>query len=177
MQALPGPSPPSIGTSAPAECACLDGHPVQFVVSSSSMVPLRSEGVAGPPGLRTAAAGSGEYVPVALNTASRATRPHRFQVRTEPRTPRSSSRQLSHECTADPLLGDDRQQARVPRPRTGSPYGGRVMRARFSGPRRKRVHRDSRRDSPSSGIPPVPHVDRVNRAGVPRLMRGEPAAE
>jgi len=54
---------------------------------------------------------------------------------------------------------------------------GRVMRARCSGRRRKRVRRDSRRNSPSSDIRPVPHADRVGPSGHPRLMSGEPAAE
>ena len=114
---------------------------------------------------------------VAPDAASRATRSLRFRVRTNQNA--AIVNWAVQPDTTDPSPGDDddRRQARVPRPRTGSPRGGRVMRARCSELRRKRARRGSRRDSPSGGIRPVPHVDRIERRSVPRLLKGEPAAE
>ena len=77
------------------------------------------------------------------------------------------------------VLGTGRRQSRVPRPLTGSPYGGRVMRVRVSG--RCRIASNSRIQSRrgSGGLRPVSsHADLVDtrRTRDPRLSENEHAA-
>ena len=178
LQPLPGPSPPGVGPSAPApaECACLDGYPVRFAAGcSSDPASARNASVdrRGCPQLRLDRVIASRSLPNGRTVESDASAP---LSETDGDQNAAIVSRAGRPRRADPLLGDD-QQARVPRPRTGSPCGGRVMRARYSGLRRKRVRRGSRRDIPSSGIRPVPHVDCIDSTGVPRLPRGEPAAE
>ena len=64
-----------------------------------------------------------------------------------------------------------RRRARVPRPRAGSPRGGRVMGAREAGRSRRRLGIPVRRNRSSSDRPGTPRVDRAvsRRRRVPRL--------
>ena len=77
------------------------------------------------------------------------------------------------------VLGTGRRQSRVPRPVTGSPYGGRVMRVRVSGRRRIASNSRIRSRRGSGGLRPgSSHADLVGtrRTRDPRLSENEHAA-
>ena len=77
------------------------------------------------------------------------------------------------------VLGTGRRQSRVPRPLTGSPYGGRVMRVRVSGRRRIASNSRIRSRRGSGGLRPgSSHADLVGtrRTRDPRLSENEHAA-
>jgi hypothetical protein len=81
-------------------------------------------------------------------------------------------------CT-ERVLDKGRRQSRVPRPLTGSPYGGRVMRVRVSGRRRNASNSRIRSRRRSGGLRPVSsHADLVGtrRTRDPRLSENEYAA-
>ena len=81
-------------------------------------------------------------------------------------------------CT-ERVLGTGRRQSRIPRPLTGSPYGGRVMRVRVSGRRRIASNSRIRSRRGSGGLRPVSsHADLVGtrRTRDPRLSENEHAA-
>jgi len=76
------------------------------------------------------------------------------------------------------VLGTGRRQSRVPRPLTGSPYGGRVMRVRVSGRRRIASNSRIRSRRGSGGLRPgSSHADLVGtrRTRDSRLSENEQA--
>lgn len=120
-----------------------------------------------------------ESIPGAPETlsASGATRSHAARCERKPECrdphPRSSALSAGRNCCWERVGG----RPVFPGPERVVRVGGRVMRARCSGRRRKRWRRDSRRNSPSSGVRPVSHADRIDEMGHPWLTASEPAGE